>query len=385
MKKLISLIAFTLWASIAFAQAGSENKMNALSYTSTGVFFADLSTVPPQVNGTHVYCKDCQIATVCVGSGGGAAAELIAGVWNCGNNAVTGSVPDPLSLNTLQSTGSSPLVTGFSLIPGALVSSWLPNARGGADHLFISPDNSTPTTTMDVTADVLTMVNPGTGKALATTAFSANDLVVGSQTGATLNARDQTAAFASSTFYHLYAIGAIGQTPGVIASLTGPPTGPTLPTNYTAWAYLGTFQTDGSGNVLAMYGRGNQDYYKVNNNILVSGSATSSTNVPISTLVPSIASRYQIYFNAVGSATGIGAFFVDVGLDSGTLTTTTAFYAVRLMSQVTTVITGYSGWIDMPYITGGFYYRWQDPNTLTIADNGFSVQVQSYTVPNNSH
>lgn len=43
----------------------------------------DLTSVPPQKDGTIGYCKDCQQLTICSGGGAGAYAKHIAGQWSC--------------------------------------------------------------------------------------------------------------------------------------------------------------------------------------------------------------------------------------------------------------------------------------------------------------
>ena len=70
---------FIASAGSAFAQF----KQNALSYTSTGVTFAQLTVTPPQTNGTVVYCPDCSQTTACTGGGTGAWAIRLANAWTC--------------------------------------------------------------------------------------------------------------------------------------------------------------------------------------------------------------------------------------------------------------------------------------------------------------
>lgn len=90
MKRLLTIAAVVLWAGIACAQ--SNFKYKGLSYTSTGVTFANLTVTPPQLNGTSVYCTDCQITNnVCSGGGGGADARLIAGQWQCFTSGFSGT------------------------------------------------------------------------------------------------------------------------------------------------------------------------------------------------------------------------------------------------------------------------------------------------------
>lgn len=44
------------------------------------------STLPAEVNGTLIYCSDCQVTNPCISGGTGAIASGINGVWNCGGS-----------------------------------------------------------------------------------------------------------------------------------------------------------------------------------------------------------------------------------------------------------------------------------------------------------
>lgn len=251
----------------------------------------------------------------------------------------------------------------------------------GAINLRGDPDGVAPTTTIDITADIVYMLNPSTFNVTRTTAFTANNLVVGAQAGTILNGRDQAAAFGNNTFFHLYAIGGGGQTPGTLTSLTAPLTGPTLPASYTSWAYLGTFLTDGSGNVLPMRLRGNTLYYQANQIVLNAGTATSSTNVPISTFVPSIATQFELFIQTNSTAaSAASAVFCYIGQVAGALNATTAFFQVKFFAAGGGG--GISTWTEMPFISGGYYYKLDA--VATGATLSTSHQIQGYRVPNGS-
>ena len=81
-KACVTIVLMVL-ALCGVARAGSESKPLALSYTSSGVTFANLPVLPKQVNGTWTYCSDCAQANPCAGSGSGAVAVLINGGWDC--------------------------------------------------------------------------------------------------------------------------------------------------------------------------------------------------------------------------------------------------------------------------------------------------------------
>ena len=254
--------------------------------------------------------------------------------------------------------------------------------RGGADKLVVVRDVSTPTTTLDATANGVYMVTPATLVTTYATSFSASDLVVGSQSGSVAGKRDQTSAFGTNTFFHLYAIGGNGQTPALLSSLTAPPTGPTLPTNYTAWAYLGTFITDGSSNVLAMSEYGSLVHYNAPVAILTSGTATSSTSMSLSTSVPTIASEVQLGLNgSAGPATGgdAGNAFIDIQLVSAG----SVYYAQAIyVNDVSSNGGGGGGWTLVPNTgSGSLYYKNVNVTGSTLSAN---INVHGYIVPNNS-
>ena len=69
--------------------------MAQTSYANIATTFACLSggcpTSPPLVNGSMRYCADCQQNNVCAGSGTGAMATRIAGIWNCAQGQPSGA------------------------------------------------------------------------------------------------------------------------------------------------------------------------------------------------------------------------------------------------------------------------------------------------------
>lgn len=84
--------------------------------------------------------------------------------------------------------------------------------------------------------------------------------------GPIINGRDQVAAFTVSTDVHFYWIWN-GTTLASIASSVPPPVGPTLPTGYTFFAYIGTVALNGAGTIPNAQIRGNYITYNVRENI----------------------------------------------------------------------------------------------------------------------
>ena len=84
----------------------------------------------PQTDGTQIYCTDCGVdvnGTATQGTAGlGRWVKRNAGVWKGADTAVTGTVTDPLLLNTLTPSGSAP-----SILPGFNIAGTLsPSAKG---------------------------------------------------------------------------------------------------------------------------------------------------------------------------------------------------------------------------------------------------------------
>ena len=245
-----------------------------------------------------------------------------------------------------------------------------------AQALFVSPDAITPTTTLDVTANFIQTLNPSTSNSMFVSNFSANCVVVGAQAGSAANGRDQAAAFGNSTFYHLYIITGSGVSPATIVSLTAPLGSPTFPAGYTNWYYAGTYRTDGSGNVMAQYGRGSTIYYGSSQQVLASGSATTATAISTSSFVPSLAQSIQTYFHSTVSAVGSPDPIVEIGLTSTTTTAATSFYEIKPAAGSGG---GASGWTQIPNISQQFFYKW----TLNSATGpALDVEILGYTVGN---
>lgn len=134
---LIALIP--LMATPANAQTTQElHKENALSYTSTGTNFACLTggcvNSPPQINGTLIFCADCQAAAsggACQASGTGALAELLAGSWQCSTGSGGGGGGGVGSVGA-----SSPLASTGGANPVISLPGVVPIANGGTGNAF---------------------------------------------------------------------------------------------------------------------------------------------------------------------------------------------------------------------------------------------------------
>lgn len=88
LKKLLPVLIFVVGLDILIikldGQVISTNNQNpnptVTSITMNSTLFANLGT---PANGILVYCPDCTIANPCAGSGTGALAKRLNGVWVC--------------------------------------------------------------------------------------------------------------------------------------------------------------------------------------------------------------------------------------------------------------------------------------------------------------
>lgn len=152
----------------------------------------------------------------------------------------------------------------------------------------------------------------------ATSSYSVNTQTA----GPTANGRDQAGAFASTTV-HFYAISTgVGSTaPAGVVSSVAPPTGPTLPTNYTGWCYLGSGIYTVATSVMT------RSLRQVGNTVhltpvalVTGGTATTATDVSAGTVVPVIASQLILdaQFEAFSTVQGTVDVTVDINTGGGT-------------------------------------------------------------------
>ncbi|MFM0022202.1 hypothetical protein [Paraburkholderia azotifigens] len=163
---------------------------------------------------------------------------------------------------------------------------------------------TTPNSQADFAADVATLRNPTSGATVSipSTGIVTNNVLTA---GPSANGRDQAAAFAASNWIHFYWIWN-GTTLATISSLSAPPTGPTLPSGYTHWGYLGAWYYNASSQLVLGYIRGSRFYYQSPPTSVSSGSAVAPTVVNVASLVPPNALDYTINILGVTVTTTAG-------------------------------------------------------------------------------
>jgi hypothetical protein len=151
----------------------------------------------------------------------------------------------------------------------------------------------------------------------ATSSYSINTQTA----GPIANGRDQAAVFAS-TDVHFYAIttGGTSTTAAGICSSVGPPTGPTLPPGYSAWAYLASCKYTTASSAPTNPWRVSGSLIGAPTRIQIAPTfASTEVAISLSSAVPSIAMKLivQPSYTVIGTASG--AYFgaaIGIGVES---------------------------------------------------------------------
>lgn len=148
--------------------------------------------------------------------------------------------------------------------------------------------------------DQAVVVTTDKTKSFQVTATSSFAVTLGTA-GPAAGGRDQAGTF-TSTFVHAYVIttGLNSTAPAGVLSSVPPPTGPTMPTSYSAWGYLGTFQYSSAANTFAnaQYAQGQHIAYRNKQSVLTGGVATSETAISVSAVVPANALTFDTHWKA---------------------------------------------------------------------------------------
>ena len=228
--------------------------------------------------------------------------------------------------------------------------------------------SSSTNTTYNVTADYVILRNPSTGDVVAqkATATRSNSILT---SGPAADGRDQASAFTAPTWLHFYYIWN-GSTLSTLSSLCAPSdingqcsanTGPTLPTGYTHWAYIGAVRMATAGTLNGTYIRGQRALpsatASVANQMAIT---TAESTVSMVNFVPPNAGAFTVY--CTGSSTAGPAF----GAVTGMYTNQT--WNAAAAPTVSTV--------ELPNIAQQFFF------VGTAAAGVLNCQLQSYTIPN---
>jgi hypothetical protein len=238
-------------------------------------------------------------------------------------------------------------------------------------------NSSTPNTQFDLNADAIVLRN---SKNQTVTIWEPGAAITNniSTAGPIANGRDQAGAFSNSSWVHFYWIWN-GTTLATISSATAPPTGPTLPSGYTHWAYAGANRVDDSGNMRKIRIRGSSVFYEAVENALIGGSATIETALSLASFIPPNAMtaylniRVAMETNAGGSAeTSPEIRYIS----------NRSFFGLSVRSNAADGDRNAS-WLEIPNVSQQIFYLFTNEiDPLNISTRSLGVQVLGYTVPN---
>ena len=245
-------------------------------------------------------------------------------------------------------------------------------------------------TKYDFSADLVQVRNPTTG---AVTIFTNTGTVVNNTTqqftGGATTGRDQAAAFTSGTFVHFYLISSPSSTNvQTLSSATAPPTGPTLPTGWTSWAYAGAVPLGDAGVLTAMDMRGSWMLYRASqalvNNSSVAGEQTQSTasfastnalaglfTVDLHVATDALAAHVADTFCTLRSVTGVNLYNQRAGVSN------LGIAAVQHSSS--------SAQAQIPIISNQIFWILQDTASATncaSCERFCSIALDGFRVPN---
>jgi hypothetical protein len=262
-------------------------------------------------------------------------------------------------------------LTGIALQASDLIGSY------GIRNLVGNNNAGTPNTKYDMSADLVVLRNPSGGLNVQTnTGTLTNDTGLA---GSAAGGRDQAGAFGSSTWIHFYFIWS-GSTLSTLSSTVAPPTGPTLPTGYTHWAYAGAVFNNASPLLVKTRMRGSWMLYESPITVLNAGTATVETSVSVSTAVPPNALSYSLVgsvLTAVLNQAGDNALTFKIRIITGVDAHPMQFQQVGLSAAHTY---GWSfGEITIPNIGQSFFYLWVLGAATTPLG---TLNLSRYQVPN---
>ena len=245
-------------------------------------------------------------------------------------------------------------------------------------------NSGTPNTQYDFSADLVVLINSNGAPIRRTNTGTITNNV--STAGPAANGRDQAGAFSANSWIHFYFIWN-GTTLATVSSATAPPTGPTLPSGYTHWAYIGAVRFNGSSQLYKTYIRGSRVTYQAGSvasgqtYIVNNGSASSYTSVSMSSLVPPNALLVNLesssYIGSISSSGTQSVIECDLSVD-GT-NTIAGVFCVQNPGGTSGVIAVGSTQSIIPNVSQTVYYRHANSNS---GSNSIYITVQGYTVPN---
>ena len=238
-------------------------------------------------------------------------------------------------------------------------------------------NSNTPDTQFDLDADAIVLRN---SKNQTVTIWEPSAAITNniSTAGPAANGRDQAVAFSNSSWVHFYWIWN-GTTLATISSASAPPTGPTLPSGYTHWAYAGANWIKASGIMRQIHIRGSKVFYDGYENALTGGSATTETSVSLASFVPP---------NALSALLNI---LMSIDTNAGGPAETQSYirfvpnfnYFTASLRCNASDGSRTGGLIEIPNVSQTIYYLFgNETNPGNILSRGMTIQAVGYVIPN---
>jgi hypothetical protein len=225
--------------------------------------------------------------------------------------------------------------------------------------------SSSKTATFNALQYILQTTTASQSFLLASTASFSVAVTTSANTAPGAGTRDTAGAFASTSEIHWYMIttGATSTTPAGIVSTSPPPTGPTLPSSYAAWTYLGS-NLMSSAALYPGYFQEAEFFYNVGSSIYSQASpGTSEVAVSYSTAVPLAARKYTLSYRW-----GTGGTNLKIRINSS------ADYFTNIPSNLDRD----GGTIQLPVVSTSQTFFFQEDNSVQTA-----FYLLSYSVANN--
>lgn len=194
--------------------------------------------------------------------------------------------------------------------------------------------------------------------------------------GSAANGRDQAGAFTANTFIHFYWIWN-GTALATLSSAIAPPTGPTMPSGYTHWAYCGAVYFPASA-LRKVRIKGSWITYESPISALAAGGATAETAIGFTTIAPANALNIDLGLSKDGTSDSSG--IIDVTTNIRAVTGVVYFGSRHILRGAGATANQQFGQntLVVPNIGQQIFYLM----TNSFGTGTLSVVVRRYQVPN---